>query len=833
MDISILLSLIQNTAILICFSILYEYLWIKKKNSISLKNKICSGLIIGGIGIVLMISGIKTAPGFVFDTRSVILSISGLFFGAIPTLVAMLVTAIYRISIGGEGLYMGIAVILTSGLIGIYWKKINPRIGDQSQWFDLLLMGLLVHVVMLFSTLLLPQEKILNTLSYLIIPLLTVYPLGNMVLGLFMNKQLENWQNREALFTTEKKYSRLYNSMNDVFIAMDLSTNIVECNAAFRSLMGYSEKEILNFKWKDLTPEIWHKKDDQIIRDQVLVKGSSSVYEKEMICKNGQVVPVELRIHLLMDEPDNPVVLWALVRDISTRKEVIRQIDDERVRLKTLLETVPEMIWLKDRNGIYISCNKNFAEFNSISEDKLIGSSDVQLYNKELADFYYQKDLEVIESKKEIRFVCWAESVTKDKRILTETIKTPMYDADGEIIGVLGVSRDISELKKAEQKLKAALEKAKESDKLKSIFLANMSHEIRTPMNAILGFSELLVDSGLEEVERFQYVNIIQNAGNRLLQIIDDVVDISKLELNQVLVKKSPFNLCAMLQESVEAFKGDDILSNKPQVSLYLEDNKKRRFLNINTDRNRTQQILDNLISNAIKFTNSGRIEVGYSVREVENKSFVQIFVSDQGIGIPKEKQEIIFERFRQGDEDDFIDGTGLGLSISKGLVGLLGGKIWFDSEVGKGSTFYFTIPLSEDEKGKESKSIGRATYENLNQKTILIAENDYNSFLYVKKLFDGENVKIFYAENGVEMMNSFRDTNPDLLIMDVNIPGKDGLECLEELKNRAVDTRIIVQTAFVLKEEEDKCRQAGCHGYLTKPFNKAQLFEEIRKALS
>ena len=833
MDISIFISLIQNTAILICFSFLYEYLWIKNRASHTLIQKILTGLIIGGIGIVLMVSGIKTAPGMAFDTRSVILSISGLFFGGVPTFIAIIVTTLYRLSLGGDGVYMGIAVIISSGLIGILWRKMNSKIINQSHWLDFLLMGLLVHVVMLFTTLLLPQEKIIDTLFYLIIPLLTIYPIATMILGLFMNRQLGNWENKEALSTTEKKYSRLYNSMNDAFIAMDLDMNIVEFNNAFQSILGYTEDDILHLNWKDLTPVAWHEFDDKIIRDQVLRKGNSSVYEKELIGKNGKIVPVELRIHLLKDVSENPSVLWALVRDISTRKEVIRQIEDEKARLKTILETVPEMIWLKDRNGIYLSCNQKFTEFNSITEQKLIGKSDLEIYTKELAEFYYQKDLEVIEKNEEIRFVCWAESTTKDKHILTETIKAPMYGADGEVVGVLGVSRDISEIKKAEQKLKAALEKAKESEKLKSLFLANMSHEIRTPMNAILGFSELLVDSELEEVERLQYVNIIQNSGSRLLQIIDDIVDISKLELNQVAIKKSKFNLCELLYERVEAFKSEDNLLSKPEVDLYLKCTEKDKFLNINTDRNRVQQILDNLISNAIKFSITGKIEVGFMLKESEEQSFIEVFVSDQGIGIPKEKQEVIFERFRQGNEDDFIDGTGLGLTISKAFVELLGGRIWFDSEQGRGSTFYFTIPLILDDNEHSILSRKNIPHENLNHKRILIAEDDYNSYLYVKKLFEGENVEITHAENGVEMMNQINTNTPDLLIIDMNIPGSDGLECIEELKKREVGTKVIAQTAYALKGEEDKCRQAGCHGYLTKPFSKAQLFEEIRKTLS
>ncbi|MDQ2179859.1 PAS domain S-box protein [Marinifilum sp. D714] len=834
MNDSILLGLIQNAAILLSFSIFCEYMWVNNKTKLNpLYRQVLFGGIIGAIGIILMMTSWRASSGIVFDTRSIILSVSGLFFGVIPTAITVLITSMYRFFMGGDGIAMGIAVIISSGTIGIIWRELLTRVGNQLKWIELLLMGFVVHIAMLFCTLLLPSEKIYSTLSYLVLPLLTIYPVVNMLLGLFMQRQMQNVKNRTTLSSTEEKYSRLYGSMSDAYFVMDTEYNILECNKALQDVLGYSEKDLLATNFKNITPEKWIHIDEKIIKNEVLLNGSSQVYEKECIKEDGTIVPVELRVHLMKDEQEEIVGYWSILRDISSRKNALQQIDNERARLETILQTVPEMIWLKSKDGKYLACNNNFAEFLGVKEEELIGKSDFVIFkNAEIADFYFKKDLEVIKSGDTIRFVNWVRSVKEDNKILTETIKTPMYDSNGNITGVLGVSRDISEIKKTEEELRKAKEKAEESDKLKSIFLANMSHEIRTPMNAIMGFSELLIDSEIEEVERMQYVNIIQQSGNRLVQIIDDIVDLSKLEMSQITLKKSDFYLFSLLKESLEIHKNRDLIKSKPNLELAIKLNPELEGLVLHSDYTRVQQVLDNLIENSIKFSDSGRVELGGTVIESNNQVFVEIYVKDNGIGIPKDRHEVIFERFRQGDEEHFIDGTGLGLSICKGLVELLGGTIRFESEVGVGSTFYFTIPVDKSKFPNRNNDLDNVK-ETIGSKKVLVAENDYNSFLYVKKLFDDQDVEVIFAENSTEMLDKLRQLSPDLLIMDLDIPGRDSMACLDEIKKSEISIKVIAQSTYVLKEEEEKCMSAGCDGYLTKPFSKEELFTQVRKALA
>ena len=833
MNISMFLSLIQNTAILLSFSMLYDYLWVKRIGLKSIWDQLLAGGTIGAIGVVLMLSSWEMGPGVVFDTRSVMLSISGLFFGAIPTIIAILITGTYRFIIGGEGMLMGIAVIISSGVIGIFWKRLWTKIGGKSHWVKYLLLGVVVHLAMISSTVFLPSEKIEPTLLLISWPLLTIYPLGNMLLGLVMKRQLQNRDNKIALSSTEEKYSRLYESMNDAFVVLDMDANIIEFNSAYKEMLGYSSDELLSMNCRDLTPEKWLEFDRKIMEEEVLVSGSSGVYEKECTRKDGSLIPVELRIYLLKDENGNPEGFWVMVRDISMRKKAMIEVENERAHLKILIETVPEMIWLKDTKGVYLSCSRNFEQFNGLGENALIGKSDYDFYPEEIADFYWGKDLEVLNGSKSVRFTDWAVSAKNGTRILTETIKTPMHDTDGNLLGVLGISRDITDIKMTEKELVKAKEKAEESDKLKSIFLANMSHEIRTPMNAIMGFSELLIDSELDDAEKSQYINIIQNSGNRLLQIIDDIVDISKLELDEVAVNRSETNLHELFESSIEVVKRGVLLESKPNLDLILNLPKEDEKLSVFTDSNRFYQILDNLLNNAIKFSEVGKVEVGYNFKEYLAHTVVEVYVKDEGCGIPLNKHDIIFERFRQGDEEQFTDGTGLGLSISKGLVEILGGEIRFESEVGKGSTFYFTIPYSkidsvnidDYETNKREKSAVR--------KSILIAEEDYNSFLYLQKLFEGEDVTVSHASNGNIMINMLDEIEPDLLILDMNIYRKSSIDCLSLLKNGNKNTKVIAQTAFEINGEKERCLKAGYHGYISMPVGKEDLLCEVQRVLN
>jgi len=414
----------------------------------------------------------------------------------------------------------------------------------------------------------------------------------------------------------------------------------------------------------------------------------------------------------------------------------------------------------------------------------------------------------------------------------------PSEEDVGEIEYLNGILTDVSYIKKYEHELlelndelTVAKDKAEESDRLKSAFLANMSHEIRTPMNAILGFTNVLGRSDLSDEKRKYYMEIVKSSGNQLLHIINDIVDLSKLEAGQLKMSYANCRVCEILKETVEAFTNSEMLQSKPKIKLKFKIPSNCRQLNLDTDTVRLRQVVDNLITNAIKYTEKGFVEIGMNLRTNKMQDEIVFYVKDSGVGIPADKFKVIFERFRQVEENGFHQGTGLGLSISKGIVKLLGGEIWFESKEGKGSSFYFSVPVDRNNLSlnKEDSQMERL---DLNNKTILIAEDDFNSYIYLKELLSDSNAKLIHAADGQIAMDLISKHQPDLVLLDIGMHAKNGFECLDEIRNKGFKTRVIAQTAFAMDTEREKCLAAGCDDYITKPIDKTHLLNIINRVI-
>jgi PAS domain S-box-containing protein len=377
--------------------------------------------------------------------------------------------------------------------------------------------------------------------------------------------------------------------------------------------------------------------------------------------------------------------------------------------------------------------------------------------------------------------------------------------------------------------LKQAKEKAEESDRLKTSFLANMSHEIRTPMNAITGFAELLRQPGIDTTSINQYVEIIFSNSQQLLSLIDDIIDISRIEAEKVSINKDVVNVNKVVTEIAVVFEkqaSDKGLNFETKTAL--DDDK--AF--IVTDQARLKQILNNLLSNAVKFTNEGSISMGYNIYS----SYIEFYVSDTGIGIAKENYEVIFERFRQVETglSRLFGGTGLGLTISKFLVSLLGGKIWLSSQLGIGSTFYFTIPLVTAENTCETESQDiLAVHYSWEGKKFLVAEDEEFNYYYIHEILTPTNATLLHAKTGREAVELCRK-NPDIdiILMDIKMPELDGYEATKIIKSFRPKLPIIAQTAHAMSEDMAKSIKAGCDGYITKPIHKEHLLKIIQEKI-
>lgn len=421
--------------------------------------------------------------------------------------------------------------------------------------------------------------------------------------------------------------------------------------------------------------------------------------------------------------------------------------------------------------------------------------------------------------------------------VSTEVKATVLFDENNQPVSILGVTRDITLKKKYELELIQAKEKAEESDRLKSAFLANMSHEIRTPMNGILGFAELLKEADLTSEKQQEYIRIIEKSGARMLNIINDIVDISKIESGQMNVSLRETNINEHMEFLADFFKTE---TENKQLQLLYKNTLSQKEAIIYTDSEKLYSILTNLVKNAIKFTNKGSIEFGVSIlRNAHNiadsqsrQSELLFYVKDTGIGIPQARLEAIFERFIHADISmkQAYQGAGLGLAISKAYIEMLGGKIWVESKEGIGSTFYFTHPYKNESKdGNEIQiTVEKKAVKKLK---ILIAEDDETSMeliSIVAQKFGKEFIKVITGTEAVEACRNHPDI--DLILLDILMPEMDGWEATRQIRKFNPDVIIIAQTAYGLVGDREKAMEVGCSDYISKPIKRDKLVEIIQK---
>ncbi len=446
----------------------------------------------------------------------------------------------------------------------------------------------------------------------------------------------------------------------------------------------------------------------------------------------------------------------------------------------------------------------------------------VYLRTKELEEINNKLQLEIEERKQtEKELLC-------NRKELKNQIEEFQNLNEVHLVQNKELKKTLEELRKTNKQLVGARSKAEESDKLKSAFLANMSHEVRTPMNGILGFASLLKDSALSKKEQIEYIEIIQKNSKRLLNVIEDLIDISKIESDQIDIKLLPTSLNKVFSDLYLIYKqpieckGLEIRNN---TSSKIKD------CVIYTDQAKLTQVLSNLLSNAVKYTKCGYIEFGYSFE----RNDVLFYVRDSGIGIPQGLEKTIFERFRQADLSPFseAEGSGLGLSISKAFVEKMGGKIGVKSQVGQGSEFYFTLPFIEEAKDiveneMKIRAGGEADFSGI---TVLVAEDDEASYALLRKILSQMNIKTLHAINGEEAIELCgQEPEPQLVLMDLKMKGMDGLTATRQIKRTKPDLPVIVQTAYTLTVDRNAALSSGCDDYLEKPIKKEELISCIEK---
>ncbi len=528
----------------------------------------------------------------------------------------------------------------------------------------------------------------------------------------------------------------------------------------------------------------------------------------------------------------NQEVLLSTLRDITDRIKT-----EEMLHLLTnALHSAANGVTITERNGKIIWANEAIKKLTGYKEEEIIGKTNSIFKSGLMPDEFYQKMWQTIESGN----VWKGELINKrkDGTLYEEEMTiTPIYDSNKNISHFISIKQDISERKKNEREIREAKIKAEELNKLKSTFLANVSHELRTPLVGILGFAELLRDN-ITDKELSEMASRIYVSGKRLLETLNSILDLSRIEANRMELKLDNINVCRVVRENLLQFEAFAKTKN-----LYLKSEIAEEEINCFIDEKILHQILNNLLNNAIKYTQEGGVTVKVEKETSKNRSNVVIKVQDTGIGIPQDGLSKIFEEFRQVSEglDRKFDGTGLGLTLTKKFVEVLGGTISVESEVNKGSTFSITFPLLNDQKAiaekREFEEEISAKHNNLTSNkslNILLVENDEAS-IEVTKLFLKNFCNLFIAKTGKEALEMLYTNRFDLILMDINL-GRDlsGIDVTKQIRamKEYEEIPIVAITAYAMLGDKDEFINAGCSHYLSKPFKKDELIGLINEII-
>ena len=637
---------------------------------------------------------------------------------------------------------------------------------------------------------------------------------------------------KEKARENEAKYITLFTSMSEMVILNELvfdengkavNYRITDCNDAFAIITGIPRENAIG----RLSTEVYGTEQPPYLEEfsRVALTGDPCHYETYF-------QPMDKHFSVSVISPGKNQFA-TVTTDISSHKQAEDELKLQNVLLKTQQEVSIDGILIVNEDDKIVSFNQRFADIWELP-DKIMslqsGEKALQYVLPKLTnpDEFAQRihDLQNNEREKSSD-----EVFLTDGKIL-ERYSSPLIGADDKYYGRIWYYRDITERKEAEEELFAAKEKAEESDRLKSAFLANMSHEIRTPMNGIIGFAELLKEPDLKSENRQKYLEIIEKSGARMLGIINDIVDISKIEAGLMKLDIKESHIAEQIEEIYTFFKPE---AEAKRINLSYTNSLSAKEAIIKTDGGKLYAVLTNLVKNAIKYTHEGSIQLGYNLKTEGKSKVLEFYVKDTGIGISPDRQKAIFDRFIRADIVDKMayQGAGLGLAISKAYVEMLGGELWVESEKGRGSTFYFTLPYNAESatEATDQHSGPSGKNDDVRKLNILIVEDDELSELFLEEIVKDYSKETLKARTGVEAVEFCR-YNPgiDLVLMDIRLPEMHGHEATRQIREFNKEVVIIAQTADGLHEDREKAIMSGCNDYIAKPFSGAELQGLINK---
>lgn len=599
----------------------------------------------------------------------------------------------------------------------------------------------------------------------------------------------------------------------------------------WKSMLGYYPDELTDehARWEELL----HPEDKDRMTHFIhnFINSNLRIYEAEFRLKhkNGHYIWIKSRAAMLRDENGKAIRMLGTHRDITEEKKS----ESELEKLHQAIIQSPISVVITDTEGYIEFFNPAFCKITGWNDQEIIGKKPSFLKSGFQPASYYEKLWKTITSGN----VWQGEFKNKKKNgeFYWELASiSPIRNRYGNITHYVKIAENISYMKKIEKDLKKAKQEAEMANNYKNHFLANMSHEIRTPINTIIGFSELIKNENLPSQKRNKYSGIIEENSQSLLRLIDDIIDVAKIEANELKIRKEACSLGELFAELELTYTNFLKRRQKTNLDLIFQLPEEAHHDVIFTDPYRLKQILNNLYINALKYTEVGHIEIGYTILN-ENK--LRFFVSDTGAGIPANRIKNIFKRFSYSNETSSSEtsGSGLGLSICKDLAVLLGGEINLKSVEGEGSVFFLTLPYDKIKipmVKSPAKTPTQVRY-NFSNYTIMIAEDTPYNYEYLQSILQKTGANIVWAKDGIDVLKLYNSTKIDLILMDIQLPEISGYEATAQIRETNKSIPIIAQTAYAMPEDKQKCLDAGCDDVLVKPIRMDDVLSTVAKYLN
>ncbi len=624
---------------------------------------------------------------------------------------------------------------------------------------------------------------------------------------------------------SQQNFSSLFDTIEDFLFIIDENGNVLETNKHVKNTLGYSEDEL-----KKMNVIMFHHPDRRIEASNIvndILKGYVDVCLIPLMCKDGSLISVETKV--VKGIWNQKPAMFGISRNTTERVNQQIELQISKDFSKNLIDTANVMIVGLNAHGVVTIFNNSAEKLTGYNKNEVIGKNwfnelsilskrDVKRLNDmfnyliEQEESFSVVENPVITKDGEIKYILWQNSDVSE---------------NGKVTGTISFGLDITDRRKFEEELIEAKNKAEKSDKMKLEFLANMSHDLRTPMNAIIGFSDLLKANHLAKNDKNDYINTIINNGRFLMALIDDIIDISKIDSGSLKIENADFELNKLMEELRLSY-SKQIKDKNIEIIIDVDVNKN---VIINSDKYRLRQILMNLIGNAIKFTNDGYVKFGYKV--LNNKQ-LEIYVEDTGPGIERQYQRIIFERFKQIGTNNKFKGAGLGLSITKSLIELLEFKeIRLISELDKGSKFYFTVPYTIKHYNYISEIIKDKTKNkkiDFTGRNILVVEDNEDSRIIIRYYLTPTGANVIELSDGNKIMDYIKKDNIDLVILDIGLPGKNGYEVLKDIREYDNRLPVIIESALAMPDQRSKAFELGCDDFITKPFNREDFLNVLSR---